>query len=174
VDYFSFLRPLSELAIASVFSTLNAYHSVFRSCNVGSKKGVWCGKCSKCLFAYLMLAVYLPKPTLKGIFGSDLLDDPALSAVLDELSGVSETKPFECIGTIEEVNAALSYIMRERTPGEYVLLDTKADPYQDDDKGLKRSLSTLFSIHEPNLVPTELLKYLETALNETVATRLDW
>ena len=36
-NYFSLLRPLSELQIAMLFSRLDEFHEVFRSCNVGSK-----------------------------------------------------------------------------------------------------------------------------------------
>ena len=47
VEYFSFLRPISELQIAMLFSKLTKYHKVFKSCNVGSKQTpwVWCGSC---------------------------------------------------------------------------------------------------------------------------------
>src|SRR5699024_1564771 len=41
VDYFSMLRPISELQIAYLFSKLEKYHKVFKSCNVGSKKEPW-------------------------------------------------------------------------------------------------------------------------------------
>ena len=39
VYYFSLLRPWSEFQIAEYFSRLKAYHSIFRSCNAGSKQG---------------------------------------------------------------------------------------------------------------------------------------
>ena len=47
IMYFSLLRPISELQITGLFSRMKDYHPVFRSCNVGSKKGVWCGHCAK-------------------------------------------------------------------------------------------------------------------------------
>jgi len=79
INYFSFLRPISEFQIAHLFSEMKKYHFVFRSCNVGSKKGVWCGKCSKCLFTYIILSPFLSRNELFNIFGNDLLDDPDLS-----------------------------------------------------------------------------------------------
>ena len=39
IQYFSFLRPLNEMQIASLFAQCEAYHPVFRSCNAGSTKG---------------------------------------------------------------------------------------------------------------------------------------
>ncbi len=50
IRYFSLLRPFSELQIAKQFALLPQYHKVFRSCNRGSKKNIWCCKCAKCLF----------------------------------------------------------------------------------------------------------------------------
>ena len=52
------------------------------------------------------------------IFGEDLLDKPSLQQYFDELTGIAEVKPFECVGTVEEVNQALSMIA-----------DTRGDKY---------------------------------------------
>ena len=46
------------------------------------------------------------------IFGKDILDDRNLLHQFDQLTGASYTKPFECVGTVEEVNAALCYLIR--------------------------------------------------------------
>jgi len=71
VEYFSFLRPLDEIHIAKLFSEVAREHFFdFRSCNVGSKKNEWCGKCPKCLFTYIMLCNYIDNVTLCAIFGS--------------------------------------------------------------------------------------------------------
>ncbi|MCD4697219.1 MAG: hypothetical protein K8S16_13360, partial [Bacteroidales bacterium] len=55
IEYFSFLRPLSEFYIAKIFSNFESYFGVFKSCNVGSKSNSWCGNCPKCLFTYIIL-----------------------------------------------------------------------------------------------------------------------
>ncbi len=107
-NYFSFLRPLSELQIAMLFSRLTAYHDVFRSCNVGSKQDIWCGHCAKCLFAYIILSPFIEPARLNAIFGKSMLDDLTLRLEFDQLTGHAETKPFECVGTVSEVNTALS------------------------------------------------------------------
>lgn len=106
-DYFSFLRPLSELHIAGLFSESPKYFPHFKSCNVGSKTDTWCGTCPKCLFTYIILSPFLAPGMLYSIFGKDLLDDTTLKPILDELTGRAEIKPFECIGTTDEVNTAL-------------------------------------------------------------------
>ena len=105
VQYFSFLRPLSELQIASLFAQCEAYHPVFRSCNVGSKTDSWCGHCPKCLFTWIILSPFLSREKLTAIFGKDLMADASLQPILEELNGTAAVKPFECVGTVEEVRA---------------------------------------------------------------------
>ncbi len=107
VQYFSFLRPLSELQIAKLFSQCEAYHSVFRSCNVGSKTDSWCGHCPKCLFTWIILSPFLSHEKLTAIFGKDLMADPSLLPLFEELNGTAPIKPFECVGTVKEVQACM-------------------------------------------------------------------
>ena len=108
VQYFSFLRPLSELQIASLFAQCEAYHPVFRSCNVGSKTDSWCCHCPKCLFTWIILSPFLSREKLTAIFGKDLMADTSLQPILEELNGTAAVKPFECVGTVEEVRACLA------------------------------------------------------------------
>ena len=105
--YFSFLRPLNELQIAALFSKFPQHFFSFRSCNVGSKTDSWCGHCPKCLFTYAILSPFIPSDILRKIFGKDMLDDESLIPIMKELNGDVEVKPFECVGTPAEVNAAL-------------------------------------------------------------------
>ncbi len=111
IQYFSLLRPLNELQIASLFATKPALHGVFRSCNVGSKTNIWCCNCSKCLFTFIMLAPFLKPNELISIFGEDLFEKESLIPILDQLTGFAPEKPFECIGTINEVNSALGHLV---------------------------------------------------------------
>ena len=110
VKYFSFLRPLNELQIAKIFSRQEKYHNIFKSCNVGSKDKdwKWCQNCAKCLFAYIILSPYLYKENLISIFEADLFEKENLLPIFIELTGNGETKPFDCVGTFEEVNFAVS------------------------------------------------------------------
>ncbi len=107
VQYFSFLRPLSELQIAKLFAQCEAYHPVFRSCNVGSKTDSWCCHCPKCLFTWIILSPFLSREKLVSIFGKDLMADESLQPIFEELNGTAPVKPFECVGTVEEVRACM-------------------------------------------------------------------
>ncbi len=107
-NYFSFLRPLNELTIAKYFSGFPQYHSVFRSCNAGSKQDIWCCNCAKCLFAYIILSPFIEPQKMMGFFGEDVLNNNNLKTEFEQLIGVGNVKPFECVGTIDEVNTALN------------------------------------------------------------------
>lgn len=114
-NYFSFLRPMSELQIAQQFSLLSQYHEVFRSCNAGSKTDIWCCNCPKCLFSYIILSPFLSQVEMEKYFGENLLKKETLKKYLEELTGLAEVKPFECVGTVEEVNIAMALFV-ERYP----------------------------------------------------------
>lgn len=109
-EYFSFLRPITEFQIAKLFSEQEQYHKIFKSCNVGSKSKPWkwCCNCAKCLFPYIILSPFLYKKKLVDIFGEDLFEKESLLKTFIELCGYSENKPFECVGTYEEVRVAVS------------------------------------------------------------------
>lgn len=107
IHYFSMLRPLSEFQIAKYFSGLTAYHDVFRSCNAGSRQDIWCGRCPKCLFVFLILSPFLSHRRLTEIFGTDMLNDTEMREHFEKLTGIQSEKPFECVGSRDEVNAAI-------------------------------------------------------------------
>ena len=114
IQYFSFLRPINELQIASLFAKNKDYYKVFKSCNVGSKTDSWCGKCPKCLFTYIIMSPFISEEELKDIFGKNLLNDNDLLPILKQLKGETEVKPFECVGTIEEVNACIEFSQKAK------------------------------------------------------------
>lgn len=110
VEYFSMLRPLNELQIAMLFAKNEKYHKIFKSCNVGSKylPWKWCCNCPKCLFVFIILSPFLYKNKLVEIFGEDLFEKETLLNTFIELCGYSGVKPFECVGTFNEVNYAIT------------------------------------------------------------------
>ncbi|MBA2281747.1 MAG: endonuclease domain-containing protein [Acidimicrobiia bacterium] len=115
VDYFSFLRPFSELWIAQRFAGMHAFHPVFHSCNrafhldPAERLDHWCGECDKCVFIDLILSPFLPRTELDAIFdGREPLANPALADRFRRLlATVDDPKPFECVGDVDECRAAL-------------------------------------------------------------------
>ena len=115
IKYFSLLRPLTEFQIGMLFSKIEKYHKTFKSCNLGSKGETWewCCNCPKCLFVYTILSPFLYKEKLINIFGKDLFEDETLLETFKELLGYKETKPWECVGTYEEVRYAVSLLIKK-------------------------------------------------------------
>lgn len=153
IQYFSFLRPLNEMQIAWLFSGFTQYHDVFRSCNAGSKTDSWCGKCPKCLFTWLILSPFLSRAELTRIFGKDLLADASLRPVFEELNGTSAVKPFECVGTIEEVRACADF-MKDKA-GTFV----EGSPLSDSNVEM-----ILKRFNEQNFLPEKFINILKSRL----------
>lgn len=107
IDYFSFLRPLNDVQISMLFSKNSEFFTTFRSCNVGSKTNSWCGKCAKCAFTYLVLYPHLSHEQMIISFGQDLFVSAAIVRFIRELVGLTEVKPFECVGTRDEAILSL-------------------------------------------------------------------
>jgi hypothetical protein len=114
--YFSALRDRTELWVGERFAALTEYHSTFRSCNKAfiidpaRRLGHWCGVCDKCCFIDLILAPFMSAAQLRAVFaadggGGEPLDDPDLAPKFRALLG-SGTKPFECVGEVNECRAA--------------------------------------------------------------------
>jgi hypothetical protein len=116
LDYFSALRPLSELAIAKAFARFPDYHPAFTSCNAvfridpERRAQAWCRNCPKCRFVFLALAPFTTPDQLRAIFGGDLLDDPAQYDGFALLAATGGHKPFECVGEETETVAAFRLI----------------------------------------------------------------
>ena len=119
VSYFSLLRPLSEIQIAAIFAGLKEYHPVFRSCNAGNagtKFDTWCLECSKCLFVTMILSPFLTDDEIKDIFRINLLNskNEKMKTYFEQLIGLHESKPFECVGSVDEVNFAMCLAISKR------------------------------------------------------------
>ena len=107
IKYFSLLRPVSEYQIAKHFAKLPKFYNIFKSCNAGSKENIWCANCAKCLFVYIILSPFMTRRDMIKIFGEDLLEKESLKETLEMLSGIQKNKPFECVGSRDEVNTAI-------------------------------------------------------------------
>jgi len=116
-DYFSALRDRTELWVGEKFAALTQYHGTFRSCNrafhldTSRRLDHWCGQCDKCCFIDLILAPFMSAEQLWNVFaadggGAEPLDNPALKPKFQTLLG-SGTKPFECVGEVNECRAAV-------------------------------------------------------------------
>lgn len=165
VEYFSMLRPLNELQIAMLFARNDKYHKIFRSCNVGSKTTPWewCGNCPKCLFVYIILSPFLYKEKLVEIFKSDLYEKEDLLNTFIELCGYGKTKPFECVGTYEEVNFAISKTIQTLMDNN-VKLPYLLEYYKQNYKLADTSVDITKRYNEENNLPKEFNIILRRAI----------
>ena len=160
--YFSLLRPLSELAIAKLFSRTRKYDMIFTSCNkafkLDEKKRLdrWCADCDKCRFVFLALAPFMEKEKLIRIFGRNLLDDLSQQRGYEELLGLSAFKPFECVGEIEE--SALAFLMLADNPawqGDAVIKALADRLRQRWGKNRESLFEKIFTLSDNHLIPEE-------------------
>ena len=159
IRYFSLLRPLSELQIAWLFSKYKKYHKAFRSCNAGSKQGIWCCNCPKCLFVFIILSSFLSEDALVEIFGENLLNEEKNEKYFRELTGLDENKPFECVGTRSEVVMSLKKYLEK---GGKALLPVKyADWLMAQPGDVDTALTEWNELHN---VPAELVAVLKEEL----------
>jgi hypothetical protein len=127
IKYSSPLREMTELQVVEKFAQYPQYFKVFSSCNRNFKinnpsQKKWCGECPKCLFVFISLAAFLPKEEILDIFGKNLFEDKNLIPLFEELVGVRNFKPFECVGTQDEVKEALKKILERREFNETILM----------------------------------------------------
>ena len=134
--YFSALRDRTELWVGEEFAGLAQYHGSFRSCNrafhIDSKRRMehWCGQCDKCCFIDLILAPFMSADALRAVFAADgggrePLADPALAPKFRTLLGAG-TKPFECVGEVNECRAAVLLAARRADRAGCALLSEQA------------------------------------------------
>lgn len=157
VQYYSFLRPLTELRIAELFAQIGfeKYQSVFSSCNRAfthdSHHMFWCGECPKCAFVFLALTPFVERTKLETLFhGKNLLLDSSLESTYRALLGIEGDKPLECVGEVKESRAAMKLAQTtypELTKYQFELPDNYDF----------RALST-------HAMPTELFAALRAAL----------
>jgi len=104
------LAVVPELLVARAAAGVPGLTAATTSCNAGFALDAtttgWCGACPKCRFVQTMLAPFVARERLVADLGFDALDDPAQ---LDDVAALLDpaTKPFECVGTVEEVRLAL-------------------------------------------------------------------
>ncbi len=162
LDYYSLLRPLSELAVARQFAKSDRYDAHFSSCNrnfhlLGERPANrWCGVCPKCHFVFLALGPFMSKPRLVGIFGRNPLDDPAQTAGYDALLEFGNHKPFECVGEGHESRAAMASLAARPEWREDALIERFVTEIQPQLASGDLQVGPLLVPHEEHRIPAAL------------------
>jgi hypothetical protein len=170
LGYFSLLRPYSEAKIARLFARSEKFDHVFSSCNRnfkydGHNGPLWCGECPKCHFVFLILAPEMAKDRLTGIFGRNLLANPAHEHSFRELTGLAGQKPWECVGEILEAAACLWELTnRPEWAGDPIVAALKPDLIaQYGEPALRAALDDLMTDSAEHRVPDDLAERVANA-----------
>ena len=149
--YFSLLRPLGELRIASLFAAYPGWFGAVTSCNTNFRQqgagaaGRWCGRCAKCVFAAIVLTPWLDAEGMAAVFGTSPLAAPENLPVVRTLLGLGDHKPWDCVGTPGEVAAALWLSCRREPDSPLPALrwfrDTVAATLEDPQEQVRRELA---------------------------------
>ncbi|WP_049413446.1 UDP-N-acetyl-alpha-D-muramoyl-L-alanyl-L-glutamate epimerase [Stenotrophomonas geniculata] len=162
LQYYSLLRPMSELAVARQFAKTDFYDAHFSSCNrnfhiLGERPvNRWCGVCPKCHFVFLALAPFMPKTRLVRIFGRNLLDDAEQAGGFDALLEFQDHKPFECVGEGRESRAAMATLAQRPEWKEDVLVKRFCNEIQPQLDAAELELTPLLQLQGEHRVPAAL------------------
>ena len=166
LQWFSLLRPRSEVWVAERFAALERFHGVVHSCNrafhldPAQRLDRWCGRCDKCCFIDLILSPFLPAAQLAGLFGgAEPLADATLLPQLRALLGIGdERKPFECVGDVDECRTAAALAAeRPDRAGNEVLRTLLAELGPDATAAARADAPRLLQPLGPHHVPDALV-----------------
>lgn len=161
INYFSYLRPLYEIQIVKIFSEMEKYFQIVKSCNIGQKTNTWCCNCPKCLSTFILMYPFIEREKLVNIFDEDLFENGSLKAMLDNLIDDDKVKPFECVGTREELKIALSMSI-QKTSNLPVLLAYAKEKLSD----YHPNMQVLHDWSDKNFLTEEFMKILKSYIHE--------
>ncbi len=111
--FYSLLRPLKELDIMKLyfaFGLADKFKLLASSCNLSmawtagrsATHKLWDGSCDKCCFIYLLMSGAGHNAYAQEIMGHDLFADDSHKHTFISLLGLTDSKPFDCVGEIDE------------------------------------------------------------------------
>jgi hypothetical protein len=161
LSYVSLLRPLHEIKVAELFSKHEEYFKNFSSCNRNFKiagkthEGNWCGECAKCAFVFSILSAFLPKEKMLMIFGRDLYENENLTQTFEELLGVKNVKPFDCVGTPEEVKLAMLMAHKNGEYSQSPIMKMFTERFSADFDQIEKTSENLLSKNQGVVLPNK-------------------
>ncbi len=158
---FSLLRSMNEIKIVEDFCKYPQYFSTFSSCNTNfrinkqNSTSLWCGNCAKCLFMFICLAAFLPKDEVIKIFGQNLLENSNLEEKYLELLGARSHKPFDCVGTPDEVKLAFLLIHKKGEFEDCYVMKMFLKLFNNNLPQIEQSSAEILTISGENSIPAE-------------------
>lgn len=114
LTYSSALKPVHDVVIFRALAEWSDAVPATHSCNVAKP---WCLRCAKCAYVWLGCRAFLPSSACDATFGpANLLDDVEL-VWFEQMLGLTEHTPFECIGRIDEARLFFELLRRRGWDG---------------------------------------------------------
>lgn len=154
IHYFSLLRSFYEIRITRMFSDLGQYFRIFSSCNSNfkikkeRKNLLWCLRCPKCIFVFILLSAFLKKKELTSIFGKNLYQSQDLLLIFKDVLGFGKMKPFDCVGTFQEARVALFLASKKGFSSDFIMRQLLRQL-----KVTKKDIEEVFSASKESNVP---------------------
>lgn len=124
----SVLKPIYDVMIFNLLKKDSDKIKYTHSCNV---RKPWCMKCPKCAYVWLNYMAYLPIEKVDAMFHQNLFDIPENQTWFEQLLGLAEHTPFECVGQPEETKIAFELCRRKGLTGTAMDRYIKAFPNPD-------------------------------------------
>ncbi len=115
LTYSSALKPVHDVLIFRALAECADLVPATHSCNVAKP---WCLRCAKCAYVWLGCRAFLPSATCDATFGAgNLLDDDANLLAFEQMLGLADHTPFECVGQVQEARLYFELLRRRGCRG---------------------------------------------------------
>ncbi len=144
-SYASLLKPVYDVLIFSALRESLAAVPATHSCNIDKP---WCLRCAKCAYVWVNYRAYLPDDVVTATFGDENLLDVGENQVwFEQMLGLAEHTPFECIGQIDEARLAFELLRRRGVQGQAMKLFSDQVPSFDAQGAFSRLIEVAASHH---------------------------
>lgn len=176
ITYFSAIRQLTSIAVAKLFTRYPQYFEVFTSDNTVFRidpaqrpNGRWSLGSPKSLSSYVLLAPWLADEDVERIFGIDFLNEPSLTQLFLEMTGVEGHPPLDCVGTPEELTLSVNLLAQAGRYNDKTLMDLARVRGVIHDGDWDSKLNALLQIQPDEALPPELRDNITRYLQEQLA-----
>jgi hypothetical protein len=170
--YFSAIRQLTSIAVADLFSHLPQYFEVFTSDNsvfridpARRPSGRWGLESPKSLSSYVLLAPWLSDEDVDRIFTIRFLEEPSLTQLFLEMTGVEGHPPLDCVGTPEELSLSVNLLSKQGRYSDTTLMRLAVERNIVNSNDSRDSLRKLLQLQPDEVLPADLrdsiTKYLQ-------------
>ena len=171
LDYYSVLRPCGELwTIKALVEHAEPALNIFASCNrnfvfAGPQKlrpdQNWCNHCSKCVYTAILLATVCSIDRLERIMDGNPFREMENAHHVRELTGILDVKPWECVGDVDEIVTALSFIYSRPRWADLPLLQAMKPELVarwPDFATMRHQMPGYFSLDHEHFIPADVMQ----------------